>query len=101
MITTATFNRAYGWSGDPNCVLYRSDNVVNGTEAKRMPGWLSPRSTASQWLCGYPARCRSVVLGNVAHLEPGSRNLPIKSWVARRPPRLPAADHGRAVMISG
>ena len=30
MITTATFNRAYGWSGDPNCVLYRSDNVVIG-----------------------------------------------------------------------
>ena len=40
MITTAAFNRAYGWSGDPNCVLYRSENVVIGS-ARQVYTWVA------------------------------------------------------------
>jgi hypothetical protein len=30
MITTAAFNRAYGWSGDPIWVAYRAEHLVIG-----------------------------------------------------------------------
>ena len=91
MITTAAFNRAYGWSGDPICVLYRSDNVVNG-----------PASQPYTWVAFAKEHSTAMVLRLSSQMpQRGSRNLPIMSWVARRPPRLPAADHGRAVMISG
>jgi len=59
---------------------------LSDPQTKRIPGWPSPRSAPPQWFCGYPARCRSVVLGNVAHSERGSRNLPIKSWEAKNCP---------------
>jgi hypothetical protein len=40
MITLASFNRAYGWSGDPSCVLYRSENVVIGS-ARQVYTWVA------------------------------------------------------------
>ena len=71
--------------------LYRSDNVVVGLA-----------SQAYTWVAFAKERCTAMVLRVSSQMpQRGSRNLPIKSWVARRPPRLPAADHGRAVMISG
>ena len=30
MITTAAFKLAYGWSGDPICVVYRAEYLVIG-----------------------------------------------------------------------
>jgi len=51
MITTATFNRAYGWSGDPNCVLYRSDDVVFG-----------PESQAYAWVAFAKKHCTAMFL---------------------------------------
>jgi hypothetical protein len=75
MITTATFNGAYGWSGDPNCVLYRSENVVIGL-ANHTFAWVAfAKEHCTAMVFGYPARCRSVVHGRGA----------LGAWVSEPP----------------
>ena len=74
-LCTFSLNRAYSWSNHPILFVYPAERVVIGPANHTLFGWPSPISTAPQWFCGYPARCRSVVLGNVGHSERGSRNL--------------------------
>jgi len=73
-LCTLAFNLAYGWSVHPILVVYPAEDVVIGPA-----NYTYTRSNAPRWFCGYLARCRRVVLGNVGHSESGSRNLSIKS----------------------
>jgi len=51
MITTAAFNRAYGWPGDPIWVVYRTEHVVIG-----------PASHVFAWVVFAKEHCNTMVL---------------------------------------
>lgn len=78
MITTKAFNRAYGWPGDPNCVLYRSDNVVIG-----------PANQAYTWVAFDKERSTAMVLRVSSQMpQRGSRKCgTLGSWFSEPPNR--------------
>jgi hypothetical protein len=90
MITTAAFNRAYGWSGDPICVLYRSENVVIGpaNKAYTWVAFVKERSTAMVLRVSSPTpqrSCRKCGTFGAWFLEPPSNELATNSYFSSMP----------------